>query len=54
MKKEILKRHLVVRVSQKQFTTLMNTIADSDTNISELIRKIITDYTKNNKSKKTV
>ena len=54
MKKEKLGHHLVVRVTQKQFTTLLNTIADSDTNISELLRKIITDYTKNNKSKKTV
>ena len=50
MKKEKLGHHLVVRVTQKQFTALLNTIADSDTNISELIRKIITDYTKNNKN----
>ncbi|MEI8085829.1 MAG: hypothetical protein WCG93_06405 [Paludibacter sp.] len=48
-KKEILKRHLVVRISEKQANSLLASLGEKETNISELVRRIIKDY--NNKKK---
>jgi hypothetical protein len=50
-KKEILKRHLVVRISEKQAHALLTSLKETNSdNISELVRRIIKDF--NNKNKK--
>jgi hypothetical protein len=50
-KKEKLGHHLVVRITEKQANALLSNLGSTDSNVSELVRRIIKDF--NNKNKKT-
>ncbi len=49
-KKEKLGHHLVVRITEKQANQLIKSLGSTDSNISELVRRIIKDF--NNKNNK--
>ena len=41
-----LKRHINVRISEKQFILLMKTVDQQESSLSELVRKLIDRYEK--------
>ena len=41
-----LKRHINVRISEKQFVLLMKTVDQQESSLSELVRKLIDKYEK--------
>lgn len=42
------KKHINIRITQDQFVWLMKTVEEQDSNLSELVRKMIDIYEKKN------
>ena len=47
-----LKKHINIRVTEKQFVLLMKTVNEQESNLSELMRKMIDKYEKQKATQK--